>query len=114
MKILNLSRCYRVTHMAEQVGVRELRQNLSKYLRRIKRGESLIVTERGQKVARIVPLERSEYREMLVELYGATLPGGSEKLSHTIKRLNVEGRLGPPSPAGTTDAFLDESRKDLG
>jgi prevent-host-death family protein len=39
----------------ERVGVRELRQNLSVYLRRVKRGESLEVTERGKTVARLVP-----------------------------------------------------------
>lgn len=39
----------------ERVGVRELRQNLSVYLRRVKRGESLEVTERGTPVARLVP-----------------------------------------------------------
>jgi prevent-host-death family protein len=35
----------------ERVGVRQLRQNLSVYLRRVRRGESLEVTERGQPVA---------------------------------------------------------------
>lgn len=39
----------------ERVGIRELRQNLSVYLRRVKRGESLEVTERGKTVARLVP-----------------------------------------------------------
>jgi prevent-host-death family protein len=42
--------------MSERVGVRELRQNLSKYLRRVEAGESLDVTERGRPVARLVPL----------------------------------------------------------
>ena len=39
----------------ERVGVRELRQNLSVYLRRVRRGESLEVTERGQPVAVLQP-----------------------------------------------------------
>jgi prevent-host-death family protein len=38
-----------------QVGVRELRQNLSVYLRRIKQGERLEVTEHGRLVALLVP-----------------------------------------------------------
>ncbi len=38
-----------------RVGVRELRQNLSIYLDRVKDGESLEVTERGQVVARLGP-----------------------------------------------------------
>jgi prevent-host-death family protein len=100
--------------MPENVGVRELRQNLSKYLRRVKEGEALTVTEHGRDVARLVPLAGNEFREMLAELHGVPLPRGDEGLSQTIKRLNVESRFGPPSPAGSTDAFLDESRKDLG
>lgn len=39
----------------ERVGVRELRQNLSVYLRRVKRGATLEVTERGEPVARLGP-----------------------------------------------------------
>jgi prevent-host-death family protein len=38
-----------------RVGVRELRQNLSVYLDRVKDGESLEVTERGNVVARLGP-----------------------------------------------------------
>lgn len=40
----------------ELVGVRELRQNLSVYLRRVKRGETLGVTERGEIVALLTPV----------------------------------------------------------
>ena len=100
--------------MTRIVAVRELRQNLSKYLRRVKEGESLTVTERGREVARVVPLARNEFHEMLVELRGATVPRRESKLADTIRRLDAEGRMPPPSPAGTTDAFLDESRRGFG
>ena len=40
----------------DHVGVRELRQNLSVYLRRVRRGEPLVVTERGRPVATLQPL----------------------------------------------------------
>ena len=39
-----------------QVGVRELRQNLSVHLRRVLRGETLEVTDRGRAVALLAPL----------------------------------------------------------
>jgi prevent-host-death family protein len=91
-----------------------LRQNLSKYLRRVKAGEALTVTEHGREVARVVPLAGNEFREMLAELYGVTLPSGTERLAETISRLRAEDRFGPPAPAGSTDAFLDESRKGSG
>jgi prevent-host-death family protein len=38
-----------------RVGVRELRQNLSVYLDRVKAGETLEVTEHGHPVARLGP-----------------------------------------------------------
>ena len=41
---------------AARVGVRELRQNLSVYLDRVKDGETLEVTEHGYAVARLTPL----------------------------------------------------------
>jgi prevent-host-death family protein len=40
----------------DRVGVRELRQNLSVYLRRVRRGEALEVTERGRPVAVLQPI----------------------------------------------------------
>jgi len=42
-----------------QVGVRELRQNLSVYLDRIKAGETLEVTEHGHPVGLLTPLPRA-------------------------------------------------------
>jgi prevent-host-death family protein len=38
------------------VGVRELRQNLSVYLRRVEAGEALRVTDHGRPVALLTPL----------------------------------------------------------
>lgn len=39
----------------ERIGVRELRQHASRYLDRVKAGETVEVTERGQLVALLVP-----------------------------------------------------------
>ena len=39
----------------EQIGVRELRQNASKYLARVARGETIEVTDRGHAVALLIP-----------------------------------------------------------
>ena len=47
--------CYMAVVNPSRVGVRELRQNLSVYLDRVKRGESLTVTEHGQVVAVLQP-----------------------------------------------------------
>ena len=48
--------CYMASHNAAAVGVRELRQNLSVYLDRVKKGEALTVTEHGAAVAILRPL----------------------------------------------------------
>jgi prevent-host-death family protein len=42
-------------YMGGTVGVAELRQNLSRYLRRVERGERLIVTDRNRPVAELGP-----------------------------------------------------------
>ncbi len=51
--------CYNVRQMNDSVvGIRELRQNLSVYLRRVQAGEALEVTDRGRPVAMLVPLRK--------------------------------------------------------
>jgi prevent-host-death family protein len=42
-------------YMSATVGVAELRQNLSRYLRRVQRGERLLVTDRNRPVAELGP-----------------------------------------------------------
>ena len=49
--------CYMEIRSA--VGVRELRQNLSVYLARVRRGETFTVTERRHVVAVLAPAARS-------------------------------------------------------
>ena len=43
-----------MAHM-ERIGIREMRQNLSRYTRRARRGESFVITDRGQAVAQLSP-----------------------------------------------------------
>jgi prevent-host-death family protein len=91
-----------------RVGVRELRQNLSVYLDRVKDGETLEVTEHGHPVARLAPL--------------------APKSTSVLDRLIAEGRatpaqgdladLGPPlplppgveSPSAILQRMRDEER----
>lgn len=49
----------------ERIGVRELRQNASKYLARVAAGDSFEVTERGRPVARLVPVLEDRWEELL-------------------------------------------------
>ena len=47
------------------IGIRELRQQASRYLRSVERGETVQVTDRGRPVALLVPIVR---RSRLAEL----------------------------------------------
>jgi prevent-host-death family protein len=38
------------------VGIRELRANLSRWVKRVQAGEEIVVTDRGKAVARLVPV----------------------------------------------------------
>jgi prevent-host-death family protein len=44
--------------------VSELKAGLSKYLARVKRGEEVVVTERGRAIAKLVPIPPDEDPEM--------------------------------------------------
>lgn len=87
----------------EQIGVAEVRQNLSKYLGRIARGESFEITDRGRPVALLTALGF----EGLWQLRAAGLT-----------RRPLEPWGGPPPPAievengPTTAELLDAQRDD--
>lgn len=90
--------------MTDTVGVRELRQNLSRYLDRVKAGEPLVVTERGQAVARLVPVSTDAY-SLLAARFGASVPVAR------VEALAAElSRPAAAAAAGTTDALLAEGR----
>ena len=43
-----------------KVGIAQLKAHLSRYVRSIRRGETVVVLDRNEPVARIVPFERDE------------------------------------------------------
>ncbi len=49
----------------ETIGVRDLRQNASRYLDRVAHGESIEVTDRGRPVARLVPITSDAWADMI-------------------------------------------------
>jgi prevent-host-death family protein len=89
-----------------RVGVRELRQNLSVFLDRVKDGETLTVTEHGQVVAVLAPALRASASvlERLVADGRATAPG---------RRLRdvPSPRPAPPS-GGSGESVLTELREE--
>lgn len=94
-----------VTHMGK-VGVRELRQNLSRYLAEVKEGESFVVTERGREVARLSPSGPADSPlARLVAERGATMPRAD--LLTLARSSNTPPATGPPSLE-----VLDELREE--
>ena len=53
--------------MSNRVGIRELRQQASAVLKRVARGESIEVTDRGHPIARIVPLRPTPLDQLILE-----------------------------------------------
>lgn len=86
------------------IGVRELRQNASRYLREVKRGETVEVTDRGEPVARLVPIPQESAWDRLVA-EGRIIPGGGNLLDVIDP---VEPEPGAPLPS----EVLEEMRAD--
>ncbi len=59
----------------ERIGLRELRQNASRYIARVAQGETVEVTQRGRLVARIVPAGESTWDDLI--LRGEVIPAAS-------------------------------------
>ena len=49
----------------DQIGVRELRQNASRYLARVESGETFTVTDRGRPVALLTPFPSDPWKRLL-------------------------------------------------
>ena len=48
----------------EKVGIRELKNNLSKYLRDVKSGKSLVITNRQHSIALLEPIKASPLKSI--------------------------------------------------
>ena len=88
--------------MAVQVGVRELRENLSEWLDRAAAGEDIVVTERGKPKVRLARLETAE------EIIDRLVREGRARPA-----LRPRGPLPPAIPVKgnpVTDALLEHRR----
>jgi prevent-host-death family protein len=86
------------------VGVRELRQNLSVYLARVKKGEAMSVTEHGRVVAMLRPPEATGgLTERLVA------EGRARPATRTLANIPKPLRVTLPRPLSQ---LLDEQRDD--
>jgi prevent-host-death family protein len=88
-----------------RIGIRELRQNASQYVRRAEQGETLEVTDRGRPVARLGPLPKEgDVVERLVS---------EGKLTRGTGDLLEIAKPAPPIPGQPAIAeMLDELREE--
>lgn len=59
------------------VGIRELKEKLSTYVDKVRRGEEIVLTDRGKEIARVIPISRERSAvNHLVESGRAAWTGG--------------------------------------
>jgi len=62
------------------VGIRELKVNLSKYLKKIKEGSGLLISQRGKTIARIIPVASEKKNELPSLLLKLSTSAGPQQL----------------------------------
>ena len=89
----------------DSVGVRELRQNLSVYLRQVATGEALRVTEHGRAVAVLAPLARDDHPLTDLVAAGTGMPADG-------RLADLPPVLRPVPGAPTLSGVLQELRNE--
>jgi prevent-host-death family protein len=76
-----------------EVGVRELRNNLSRYLDRIQKGEEVVVTDRGRAIARVLPVSGERTIDRLIREGKITPASKSRTLPKRVKAAGLVSQL---------------------
>jgi prevent-host-death family protein len=88
----------------ETVGVRELKNNLSKYLKIVKTGQKVIVTERRKQVAVIMPLGLETEEDKILQLIQkGTATWSGAKPKGMMNRIKVRGK-------SVSEAIIEDRR----
>jgi prevent-host-death family protein len=61
--------------MTKSVGVHEAKTNLSRLLELVSAGEDVVITRRGEEVARLVPADKGSGRELGIDRGRYAVPG---------------------------------------
>ena len=70
-----------MTHL--YVGVRELKNRLSKYLREVKKGRSIVITEHGKPIGQIIPQSSSLDDRVEMQINAGLVEWNGKKLVHS-------------------------------
>lgn len=75
-----------------EVGIRELRAGLSRYLKRVREGEEITVTDRGAPIARITPANgRSKLDELIAA--GVVTPAPNRGPRAVPRPVKIKGTI---------------------
>ena len=74
------------------VGIRELKARLSNYMQQVKAGATLVVTERGKPVGRIVPLSPSVETRVQELVQAGVMAWGGNKLAPMAPVARTRGK----------------------
>jgi prevent-host-death family protein len=74
------------------VGIRELKTRLSNYMRQVKSGTTLVITERGKPVGRIVPLSPSVKTRVQELAQAGLIAWSGKKLAPMTPVARTQGR----------------------
>lgn len=77
-----------------EVGVRELKNNLSRYLAKVSAGDEVIVTDRGRAVAKITPIGTERTLDRLIT-QGIVTPASVTKKAAPLKRVRPTQAVSP-------------------
>ena len=74
------------------VSIRELKARLSHYLRLTRKGESVVITDRGVPIGRIVPIGQDLHQRLAAMQEAGLLQWSGRKLGHRDPVAKVRGR----------------------
>ena len=95
------------------VGVKQLKARLSEYLRLVKTGETVLITDRDEVVAELRPARRQAAGDLSVEDHLQALADTGEITRPSLPKGDWTWRVkGLGLPPGTASRLLDEIRGD--
>ncbi len=85
-----------------RIGIRELRDNLTSTIRRVRAGEAFEVTHDGEPVAILTPVKRSRLEELIA----------AGQVTPAKRPLNLSRKRFTPTGDRTASEYLEDGRAD--
>jgi prevent-host-death family protein len=88
----------------ETIGIRELKENLGRYMKMVRTGEKIVITDRKKEIAVIMPLGKKDKEEKIYQLIqrGVVFWRGGKPAGMPV-RINSKGKR-------VSDAVIEDRR----